>query len=109
MPEITITVNGRNYRITCGPGEETRLQALARGFDQRVESLVRKSGQAGEAQLLVAAGLLLADELDETRAELERLRGAPPAVDHGAETRVAALIDALAQRIEAIAEQLEHP
>ncbi|MEJ0067654.1 MAG: cell division protein ZapA [Pseudomonadota bacterium] len=111
MPEIAITINGRSYRVTCGDGEEARLQALARDFDQRVETLVRSVGQAGEAQLLLLAGLLLADELDDTRTEAERLRAIPvappPVVDDGAERRAAALIDGLAQRIEAIAEQLE--
>jgi cell division protein ZapA len=114
MPEIAITVNGRSYRVNCGPGEEARLQSLAQGLDQRVERLVRSAGQAGEAQLLLAAGLLLADELDETRTELAQLRAAPvprpaapPPVDDGAERRAAAAIEMLAQRIEAIAEQLE--
>jgi cell division protein ZapA len=112
MPEIAITVNGRNYRVNCGPGEEERLLALAQGVEQRIEKLVRADGQAGEAQLLLAAGLLLADELDETRTELERVRGAPPTpapppVDDGTERRAAAAIEMLAQRIEAIAEQLE--
>lgn len=107
MPEITITVNGRNYRVTCGEGEETRLQTLARGFDERIQTLVRAVGQAGEAQLLLVTGLMLADELDETRAELERVRNAPAAPDDGAERETAARIDGLARRIEAIAEQLE--
>jgi cell division protein ZapA len=112
MPEIAITINGRNYRVTCGPGEEERLHALARDFDQRVEKLVRSVGQAGEAQLLLVAGLLLADEADETKGELARLRAAPPVAasppaDDGGLARAAAMIDGLAQRIEAIAEQLE--
>ncbi len=78
MPEIAITVNGRNYRVTCGAGEEARLQALARSFDERIQALVRTVGQAGEAQLLLVTALMLADELDETRTELERVRAAPP-------------------------------
>ncbi len=75
MPEIAITINGRNYRVTCGAGEEERLQALAKGFDQRVQTLVRSVGQAGEAQLLVVTSLMLADEADEVRGELDKLRG----------------------------------
>jgi cell division protein ZapA len=110
MPEIAITVNGRNYRVTCGDGQEERLQALARSFDERVQTLVRSVGQAGEAQLLLVAGLLLADQLDEIRAELERVKAAPPPaprVDKTAERQATALIEGLTQRIEAIAEQLE--
>jgi cell division protein ZapA len=107
MPEIAITVNGRNYRVTCGEGEEARLQALARDFDARVQTLVRAVGQAGEAQLLLVTGLMLADQLDEVRAELERARTTPPPRDDGAERQATALIDGLARRIEAIAEELE--
>src|SRR3954466_12402974 len=98
MPEIAITVNGRNYRVTCGPGEEERLHALARGLDQRVETLVRSVGQAGESQLLLVAALLMADELDETHTELERLRAEPEAAretQNGADHDVAASIEAL--------------
>jgi cell division protein ZapA len=109
MPEIAITVNGRNYRVTCGDGEEQRLQALARGFDERVQSLVRSVGQAGEAQLLLVAALLVADQLDETRAELERARAAPVLSDkaQAAERQATAMIESLTRRLEAIAERLE--
>src|SRR4029077_8743806 len=107
-------VNGRSYRVSCGEGEEPRLQALARGLDERVQKLVRSGGQAGEAALLGGAGLLPADELDEIGGELARLRAAPPpapppapVVDKTAERQATALIEGLAQRIEAIAEQLE--
>jgi cell division protein ZapA len=110
VPEIAITINGRNYRVTCGDGEEQRLHALAREFDERVQRLVRSVGQAGEAQLLVVTALMLADEFDEARTELAQLRAVPPPappVDTGAEARAAALIDGLSRRIEAIAEELE--
>lgn len=112
MPELPIVINGRSYRVTCGPGEEKRLMALAGDLDRRVNALVKSVGQAGEGQLLVLAGILMADELDEARAELARLKAAPvqpapppqPAVDDVAAART---IDALASRIEAIAARLE--
>lgn len=109
MPEIALSINGRNYRVTCGPGEEARLRTLAEAFDQRITALVRSVGQAGEAQLLLVAALLMADELDEARTELSKLRGAAAsaAAAGQSEQQAAGAIDALAQRIEAIAEQLE--
>jgi hypothetical protein len=53
--------------------------------------------------------LLLADQLDETRTELERVKATPPAPqpDKSAERQATALIESLTRRIEAIAEQLE--
>jgi len=114
VPEIPVTINGRNYRVTCGDGEEPRLKTLAQGFDERVQKLVRSVGQAGEAQLLVVTALMLADELDEARAEIAKRDAAPaPApvvervVDKSAEARASALIDGLTRRIEAIAAELE--
>ncbi len=114
MPEIPVTINGRNYRVTCGDGEEPRLRTLAQGFDERVQKLVRSVGQAGEAQLLVVTALMLADELDEARAEIAKRDAAPAptpvvqtVVDKSAEERATALIDGLARRIEAIAAELE--
>lgn len=111
MPELPIVINGRSYRVTCGPGEEKRLMTLAGDLDRRVNGLAASVGQVGEGQLLVLAGLLMADELDEARAELARLRSAPapvsvPVVDDAAAART---VDALAQRIEAIAARLQHP
>lgn len=102
MPEIQITVNGRGYRVACGPGEEERLRMLAADVDRRIAGLVRSFGQVGESQLLLVSALLMADELDEAR---NRANEAAPATD-GEASKV---LDAVADRIEALAERLEAP
>lgn len=105
MPEIQIQVNGRSYRVACGPGEEERLQTLAGELDRRISGLVKSFGQVGESQLLVVAGLLLADELDDLRGQAGQ-----PTVDGDREARDAAAADSLeriAERIESIADRLE--
>jgi cell division protein ZapA len=35
MPTVTIPLNGRNYDIACGPGEEDRVQEVAARLRER--------------------------------------------------------------------------
>ncbi len=68
-------------------------------------------GQVGDAKLLVMASLLVADELSDAYAELDRLQGtgrAGAAAQRAeAEEKLADAIHALATRIESIAETVE--
>ncbi|MFD2263532.1 cell division protein ZapA [Lacibacterium aquatile] len=100
MPELDVLVNGRNYRVACGPGEEDRLLRLAADLDRRVQGLVRSFGQAGEGQLLLVAALLLADELDEAKGAVKQIAGL--------DERASESLNQLADRIEQLAESLEH-
>lgn len=118
MPELSVIVNGRSYAIVCGDGQEQHVTALAADIDRRIRQLVAILGQAGEARLLLMAGLLISDELEEAKAQLAE--GVPEAAvpagaavgdaDDGA--ALAAMgqafdeIDSLAARIEAVAERL---
>jgi cell division protein ZapA len=97
--ELTVMVNGRPYKVACGPDEEERLRKLAAALDKKVTELAKSFGQVGESQLLVVAGLLLADELDELKQKAAR-KGPD-------EDRAAQLVEALAARVESLADQLE--
>ena len=97
--EVTVTVNGRPYKVACSPEEESRLKALAASLDRRVSELAKSFGQVGEGQLLVVAGLLLADELDELKQRVAR--------KDPEEDRAAQIIETLALRVEKLAAQLE--
>lgn len=103
MPDVSILVNGRTYRVACGPGEETRLQTLAADLDGRVSDLARRFGQVGEGYLLVVASLMMADELDELRKSAAD-QPDPEQIDIAANA-----VELLAERIEALAERLERP
>ena len=104
MPQISITINGRTYPVACNEGEEQRIRDLARTIDSKVASFARSVGQAGEARLLVLAALVLADELAEANEALRGLRAQAPAADG---TAIAAGVDRLAARVEAVATRLE--
>jgi len=122
MARVSITINGNAYEIACADGEEQHILDLAGSLDAKVAELVGAIGQAGEARLLAMAGLLMADELAELGEETQRLRAdaalaaqqppAPqpeptpqePSVDA---ERLAGLLEAMAERIETIADGLE--
>jgi cell division protein ZapA len=113
MSEVSVSINGKRYRIACDDGQEAHITRLARYIDQRVGELVASVGpQVGEAQLLVMASLLIADELSDAYSKLE---GRPEALpDDGKDAEAAALatgqtIESLAKRVEAIAEGLKRP
>ena len=103
MPQVSVNINRRSYRIACEAGQEAHLTKLAEFVDERVNDLVTAVGQIGDTRLMVMTSLLIADELSDLEAELETLREGQ-ATDAGAG---AAEIEALAGRIEAIAAGLE--
>lgn len=109
MPEIIVRINQRPYKIDCADGQEERLAKLATYLDQKVSELAAKAtpGAApSEAQLLVIASLMIADELGEAYDELQTARESPAAAED-TEARIAGQIDALAQRLDAMAARLE--
>jgi cell division protein ZapA len=70
MGQVTVTLNGRSYRLYCGDGEEERLIALADHVRSKLNGVVQQFGQAGEDRLLLMAALLIADELWDARDRL---------------------------------------
>ncbi len=113
MPEVDVTINRRVYRIACGAGEEDRLRLLGREIDQRIQNLVSDVGQVGNDRLLAMASIVIADELMDAvatlaEANLEPRASAAPLADPALrDAATAAEIEAVAQRLEGIADSLE--
>jgi cell division protein ZapA len=107
MPTVTVALNGRNYDIACGAGEEARVQELAARLRARMEGVSRSLGGAQENFLFAVTSLLLADELEQREKELSHLRGQQKDMAQGREVTLAKTLDKLAGRIEAIAARLE--
>ena len=107
MAQVEIRINGRDYRIACEDGQESHLSNLAKYLDGKVTELVEEVGQIGDTSLMVMAGLLITDELSDTRDKLEEARNdaareTQSAVDD-TEERVATRIDAVSERVEKLA------
>ena len=73
MSHINVTINGRQYRMACEEGQETRLMRLAESLQSRVEDLRGKFGEIGDQRLTVMAALTACDELLDMQSRMEKL------------------------------------
>lgn len=73
MAQVTVTINGRQFRIACDDGQEESLERLAQELDQRIEGLRGSFGEIGDTRLTVMAAIQIADELREANQRIRRL------------------------------------
>jgi cell division protein ZapA len=116
MAQVSVTINGRVYRMSCDDGHEEHLMRLARDLDSRIGQMRETFGEIGDTRLAVIAALMISDELSEARRNLraaeqeieglhqEHLSAAGQVED--AERAYAEAIEAAALRIERIAHGL---
>ena len=112
MPHVSVTINGRQYRMACDDGQEHHLARLAHELDQRIAGLRTSFGEIGDMRLTVMAALLVSDELAEMSQRMRRfeeeLAGMQEArqlaADHAQKTNAAiiAALNAAAERIERV-------
>ena len=116
MSQVSVTINGRQFRMACEDGQEDHLTNLARELDARIDRLRAKFGEIGDTRLTVMAALMVADELAEVSVRLRRMEGElaslqdarVSAADRGKMTQaaVAAALTAAAERIENVTKKL---
>jgi cell division protein ZapA len=116
MSQVSVTINGRQFRMACEDGQEEHLTMLARELDSRIESLRGKFGEIGDTRLTVMAALTIADELGEMATRLNRLEEELMAVQEAhvattdrhqaAQAAIAASLTAAAERIESVTKKL---
>ncbi len=116
MSQISVTINGRVYRMACDDGQEEHLSRLARDLDARIARLRESFGEIGDTRLTVMAGLMVADELVEAKrqikareqeiAEMKESRLAIGDRIEASELAVAEAIGEAAERIEQLAHSL---
>ena len=71
---VNVTINGRQYRMACEPGQEPQLLGLADSLESRIQSLRGRFGEIGDARLTVMAALMMADELLDAHGRLATLQ-----------------------------------
>lgn len=73
MAQVTVTIDGKAYRMACEEGQEDHLSDLAARFDQYVGHLKGQFGEIGDLRLTVMAGIMVMDELSEVNRRLKSL------------------------------------
>lgn len=101
MALVCININERPFHVSCEDGQEAHVMQRAEELDARVRRLAGAVGQVGDSLLLVMAGLLLTDELAEARAEASQ-----PDLSRLDES-LSSAVNAMADRVEGIAERLQ--
>ncbi|MGQ3354596.1 MAG: cell division protein ZapA [Phreatobacter sp.] len=89
MAHVSVTINGRSFRMACDDGQEDHLLRLAAEVNGKVDQLKGAFGEIGDTRLTVMAAIMVADELADTRRRLK-----------AAETELAALREARAVIVE---------
>ncbi len=81
MPEVTIKIGERPFKVACPDGEESQLEAARAILNAEAQVLVAHAGRMPEAQMLLMSGLMLAERaisLEEkvkaVEAEIELMR-----------------------------------
>ncbi|NVD41519.1 cell division protein ZapA [Ensifer sp. HO-A22] len=73
MAQVTVSIDGKAYRMACEEGQEDHLIELATNFDQYVGHLKTQFGEIGDLRLTVMAGIMVMDELSEVNRRLKAL------------------------------------
>src|SRR5208282_3257892 len=90
MSQVTVTINGRQFRMACEDGQEGHLMNLARDLDTRIEGLRKNFGEIGDTRLTVMHDARMT-AADRTKTE---------------QAAVAAALTAAAERIESVTKKL---
>lgn len=84
MAQVTVTIDGKAYRMACEEGQEQHLGELAGRLDRYVGHLKSQFGEIGDLRITVMAGIMVMDELDELQ---KRMRGLEAEVETLKKTR----------------------
>lgn len=126
MPEVKITIGGRDFSVSCQEGEEHYLRSAATMLDAEASAISAQIGRVPEPRMLLMSGLMLADKtagmedqlasankrLAVLEAEFEKLRNAPKPEPERVEVAVIPdiVVDSFAEiaaRAEALAAAVE--
>jgi cell division protein ZapA len=119
MPQVTVTIAGKMYRMACDDGQEEHLNGLASRLDGTINDLRGVFGEIGDQRLTVMSAITVLDQLSEAERrlgaleqEVARLRENRDGLESrqgDLEARLAGRLTEVAERIEAVAHALGRP
>ena len=76
MPDLKVLIGGRNFNISCNPGEESAAKESANLLNHEAELLHAQLGRLPEDKMLLLSGLLLGDKIRALKHEQSALEEA---------------------------------
>jgi cell division protein ZapA len=117
VPEVSVEINGRKYRMACEEGQQQHLIGLAERFNAQVDGLRGVVGEIGDGRLTVMAGIAVLDELAESERRIAALEGKVEELTQAGqalsgeleqlEGRFAAKLGEAARKLEAVATAID--
>ena len=89
MAQVSVTIDGKTYRMACDEGQEEHLIDLASRFDRYVGHLKNSFGEIGDHRLAVMAGIMVMDELSEVTRRLKAIESEVATLRDGRESVMA--------------------
>jgi cell division protein ZapA len=116
MAQVSVSINGKTFRMACEDGQEQHLTGLAEGLNKTIERLKGDFGEIGDQRLIVMAAITMADQCHEAQRRVRQLEGELAGVigerdalaERGGrfEAETVAAVDAAAEQIEQAAGRL---
>lgn len=116
MSQVSVTINGKTYRMACDDGQEAHLEGLADRLNEIIGQLRQTFGEIGDQRLIVMAAITMGDDLAESRRRIRRLEDELAAVNETktavvtrfeeSEASLARSIEQAAIRLEGLAQKL---
>jgi cell division protein ZapA len=116
MGQVNVTISGKTFRMACDDGQEEHLAALGRRLGDTIEYLREQFGEIGDQRLTVMAAITMADQFTESERRLHQLESEMGGLEEAraalaerqemAEADLARIIEAVADRLEAVAARL---
>ena len=106
MAQVLVEIHGKAYGVGCEDGQESQVRALAEIIDTKAREVAPDAAVLGETRTMLLAALMLANELQETRERLSKLENTVADLQGSSgelEARAVAAIEAVAQKLEALA------
>jgi len=109
MPDVSVTVAGKDYKLSCAPGEEERLSMLAALVDNRANNIKTKLRHASDTRLMLMTAILIADELAELQESTvtEEIEAAADKNRIERDGKIARLLHHYADKAETITKRLQ--
>ncbi|CBI76918.1 conserved protein of unknown function [Bartonella clarridgeiae 73] len=109
METVSVTIDGKVYRMACDAGQEEYLIHLAAKLDQYIVHLKKKFGEIGDQRLSLMAGIMIMDEMEEIKRENKKLQESYTALLQQNDKRdrmMGQVVTETTKRIEKITQQL---